>query len=78
MSPAHVEAGINIKNAVGNNPSAYKPMFRRSSQIENGHGSVQYAGGGQEISLRLNRQFYNSFSISVRFFAMLQGFFPGL
>jgi len=40
MSPAHVEAGINIKNAAGNNPSAYKPMFRRSSQIENGYGSV--------------------------------------
>lgn len=43
MSPAHVEAGINIKNAVENNPSAYKPMFRRSSQIENGYGSLQSA-----------------------------------
>ena len=43
MSPAHVEAGINIKNAVENNPSAYKPMYRRSSQIENGYGSLQSA-----------------------------------
>jgi|ETNmetMinimDraft_33_1059910.scaffolds.fasta_scaffold29814_2 hypothetical protein len=40
MNPAHVEAGINIKNAVGNNPSVYKPIFRRSPQIENGYGSV--------------------------------------
>ena len=35
MSPAHVEAGINIKNAAGNNPSVHKPMFGRGSQIGN-------------------------------------------
>lgn len=40
MSPAHVEAGRNIKNAAGNNRLACKPMFHRSLQIENGQGAV--------------------------------------